>query len=108
MDKETELGEGIRKKKFKRDKIKYMDPDDAAIADDKGTRRSREDLQRIEVGIRAYEAYQKALPHSKISWVCGQCGITEKDNYKLPKYTPLERLGGCRININTEMDKPTK
>ena len=37
-----------------------------------------------------------------------QCGITEKDNYKSPTYTPLERLGGCRVNINAGMEKPTK
>ena len=39
-----------------------MDPDDAAVAQGTGPRRSREDLHRIEIGIRAYKAYHNALP----------------------------------------------
>ena len=59
---ETELGERIRTKNLKIDKNKYMDPDDKAIVGDYSTLHHRKDIHRREVGLRAYKAYQKALP----------------------------------------------
>ena len=106
MDMETELGERIRTKKFKKFLSRYMDTDDQAVADGEDIRRTREDVHRIQVGLHSYEAYQKALPPDKVSWICGQCGITERDNYRSPTYKPLEQLGCCRVNIHKGIKIP--